>query len=556
MPRLINQLSLLMLAAVGLWAAALARAASAASAAETASVWEYAPYRVDVWLAIDPAAGNREALLAELAGALPRQIDRIVGGVWDAQVHMAPATLAAAALASIDQLSTGAWPATASPTDATPATAAPSPATASPPVESTAVAIAEQPPAPSAPVDKQIVLVVAENASGWQVAARELDSASGLTGRVARQQIAQRSQLVEAAFRALLDCFAPLARIDGVEGKTVQLAWRAGKLPPRDASLQLVRPGDLLLPVMREFDRAGQTRRVQPLDWTFVRLDAADGSLARGTLLSGLRSPLGRRRRGKIEQLALVVRPPGGATWLELCSRTQADRPLAGYEVYAHTPDSPTTSFLGRTDGRGRLRIEANATDPLLILIVKHGQEFLARLPIVPGLLPQQRAPVIDDDLRMAVEGFVIGMQEQLVDTIVRRKILLARLRARIESGRAVDAQPLMDELRKLDTPERFLNELASRERSTVAADPVSAAKIRKLFADTREAIVRYLDANEIDAAQRELAKALGSAAPAPTAPAPPAATPPAAPPAAPATAPPATAPSSPPAQAPAASAS
>ena len=553
MPRLSNQLSLLMLAVVGLSAAAISRAASAA---ETASVWEYAPYRIDVWLAIDPGAGNREALLAELASTLPTQIERIIGGAWDAQVRTAPATLAAAALASIDQLSIDAWPATASPTDATPATAAPSSATALPPVESTAVAIAEQPPAPSSPVDKQIVLVVAENASGWQVAARELDSASGLTGRVARQQIAQRSQLVEAAFRALLDCFAPLARIDGVEGKTVELAWRAGKLPPRDASLQLVRPGDLLLPVMREFDRAGQTRRVQPLDWTFVRLDAADGSLARGTLLSGLRSPLGRRRRGKIEQLALVVRPPGGATWLELCSRTQADRPLAGYEVYAHTPDSPTTSFLGRTDGRGRLRIEANATDPLLILIVKHGQEFLARLPIVPGLLPQQRAPVIDDDLRMAVEGFVIGMQEQLVDTIVRRKILLARLRARIESGRAVDAQPLMDELRKLDTPERFLNELASRERSTVAADPVSAAKIRKLFADTREAIVRYLDANEIDAAQRELAKALGSAAPAPTAPAPPAATPPAAPPAAPATAPPATAPSSPPAQAPAASAS
>ena len=102
-----------------------------------------------------------------------------------------------------------------------------------------------------------------------------------------------------------------------------------------------------------------------------------------------------------------------------------------------------------------------------------------------------------------------------------------------------------MDELRKLDTPERFLNELASRERSTVAADPVSAAKIRKLFADTREVIVRYLDADEIDAAQRELAKALGSAAPAPAAPAAPAAAAPApAPAAAPATpAPPATTP-------------
>lgn len=564
MPRLTNHPSLLMLAALGLLATASTRAAAAAL------VWEYEPYRVDVWLVVDPAAGNRDALLAELTSALPTQIDRIIGGAWDAQVRAAPPTLAAAALASIDQLSAAAWPVTASPNSATASAATPSTVTAAPPAESDAATQAEQAPAPPAPIDKQIVLVISESASGWQVAARELDTASGLTGRVVGKQIAQRSQLAEAAFRALLDCFAPLARIDGVEGKTVQLAWRAGKLPPRDATLQFVRPGDLLLPVMREFDRAGQTRRVQPLDWTFVRLDAPDGSLARGTLLSGLRSPLGRRRRGKIEQFAIVVRPPGGATWLELCSRSQADRPLVGYEVYAHTPDSPTTRFLGRTDGRGRLRIEADPTDPLLMLIVKHGQEFLARLPIVPGLHPQQRAPVIDDDLRMAIEGYVIGMQEQLVDTIVRRKILLARMRARIEAGRAAEAQPLLDELRKLETPERFLNELASRERSTVAADPVSAAKIRKLLTDTREAIQRYLDADEIDAAQRELAKALGSAALAPAAPATPPAAAPAAPAAAPATPPapatpaptapapaaPAAAPTSPPAQAPAASSS
>lgn len=564
MPRFTNHLSLLMLAALGLLAAASARAAAAAL------VWEYEPYRVDVWLAVDPAAGNRDALLAELTSALPAQIDRIIGGAWDAQVRAAPPMLTAAALTNIDQLSADAWPATASPIRVTASAAMPSTVTATPSVENDTATQAEQPPAPPAPIDKQIVLVISESASGWQVTARELDTASGLTGRVVRQQIAQRSQLAEAAFRALLDCFAPLARIDGVEGKSVQLAWRAGKLPPRDTTLQFVRPGDLLLPVLREFDRAGQTRRVQPLEWTFVRLDAADGSLNRGTLLSGLRSPLGRRRRGKIEQFAVVVRPPGGATWLELCSRTDADRPLVGYEVYAHTPDSPTTRFLGRTDGRGRLRIEADPTDPLLMLIVKHGQEFLARLPIVPGLHPQQRAPVIDDDLRMAIEGYVIGMQEQLVDTIVRRKILLARMRTRIESGRAAEAQPLLDELRKLETPERFLNELASRERSIVAADPVSAAKIRKLFTDTREAIHRYLDADEIDAAQRELAKALGSAAPAPAPAAPPAAAPaapaatpatppataPAAAPAAPATAPPAAAPSSTPAQAPAASSS
>ncbi|MGD9645290.1 MAG: hypothetical protein AB7U73_06225 [Pirellulales bacterium] len=481
--------------------------------AHAATVWEHTPYRVDIWVAIDPATGDGEALFNDVSGSLATLIDRLIGGAWVAQVQPAPPPLAQAALVDLEHLAADVWPEHA-------------PATADPSAESpTAQASRDEPPAAASPVDKQIVLTIGRFASGWQLAAREHDLATGITGRTERRAVSRRSELNEAAFRAVLDCFAPLARIEAVDGKSVSLLWRAGKLPHRDPGLQLVHPRDLLLPVIREFDRSGQARRVQPLDWTFVRVDDSEALPDRGTLFSGLRSPLGRRRRGRTEQLAIVVRPPDGSTRLELCSRTQTDRPLVGYEVFAHAPDSPATRLLGTTDGRGHLQIDSVADDPLQILIVKHGQEFLARLPIVPGLFAVQRAPVIDDDLRMAVEGYVIGMQEQLVDTIVRRKILLARLRMRIEDGRAAEAQPLMDELRKLETPERFLNELTSRQRATVADDPVSAGKINKLFAETRDAIVRYLDPDEIDAAERQLAAALAETSapePAPT-PAPPA---------------------------------
>ncbi|MBX9791819.1 MAG: hypothetical protein K2Y37_23090 [Pirellulales bacterium] len=483
---------------VGCWLTILAPRAMPAD-----QVWGATPYRIEIWVAIDPACGD-DALFAELSEALATQIDRLIGGAWDARIKPAPAPLLRAALVDLDHLPVESWP-------------KPEATSTAEPVES----ITNRPPSEqahteSAAIDKQIVLAVSRASAGWQLAARELDGGSGLQGCTVRRTANDRQGLSEAAFRTLLAAFAPLARIATVEGKAIELDWRASKLPHRDPGLQLMHPGDLLLPVVREFDRAGAVRRVQPLEWTFIRVDDGAGSPNRGTLFSGLRAPLGRRRRGRVEQVAIVVRPSAGSTRLELCSRTQPERPLIGYEVYAHAPDSTETRLLGATDGRGQFLVAARASEPLQILIVKHGQEFLARLPIVPGLFAQQRAPVVDDDLRMAVEGYVVGLQERLVDTIVRRKILLARLRMRIEQGRAGEAQPLMDELRKVETKERLLNELAGRERATVTDDPVSTARIRKLFADTREAIERYLDPNEIDAAERELAAARSGTSPTP----------------------------------------
>ena len=475
---------------VGCWLMILAPRAVPAD-----QVWGSTPYRIEIWVAIDPACGDG-ALFAELSKALLTEIDRLIGGAWDARVRPAPGPLLQAALVDLDHLPAEAWPHSA-------------PTSTTEPVESTTDRPpSEQAHAASTGIDKQIVLSVSRASAGWQVATRELDCGSGLQGCAVRRTASGRQELNETAFRALLAAFAPLARVETVEGRSVELDWRASKLPHRDPGLQLMHAGDLLLPIVREFDRAGVVRRVQQLEWTFIRVDDGEGSPNRGTLFSGLRSPLGRRRRGRTEQVAIVVRPAASSTRIELCSRTELDRPLVGYEVYAHAPDSTETRLLGTTDGRGQMLVDARADAPLQILIVKHGQEFLARLPIVPGLFAQQRASVIDDDLRMAVEGYVIGMQERLVDTIVRRKILLTRLRMRIEQGRAAEAQPLMDELRKLETKERFLNELAGRERATVTDDPVSAARIRKLFADTREAIQRYLDPDEIDAAERELAAA------------------------------------------------
>src|SRR5262249_33932922 len=124
--------------------------------------------------------------------------------------------------------------------------------------------------------DKQILVRVEADSTGWQIAARELDFLALLGGPVIRSSVAQRELVPGAAFRAMLAAFAPLGRVESVAGKTVKLVWRAGKLPPRDPALHFAANADLLAPVLRQSDRAGQSRRTTLIEWTFIRLDETD----------------------------------------------------------------------------------------------------------------------------------------------------------------------------------------------------------------------------------------------------------------------------------------
>jgi hypothetical protein len=446
-----------------------------ASSASAQGLWELTPYRVRVYVAYGDDPALTSLWRSGLEQALAARIAAWIGSSWDARVEPAPLGLAIALVHGANDI----------------------------PLEALPAADLDE-------VDKILTLLVRADGGRHRFIAQELDVRTRTWGARADRQASQAELARSAAFEALTAAFAPLAQVEKVEEKQVRLRLRASSLKLRDPDVLTVREGAVFQPIVRYNDREGKLRDdrpPQPIPWTFLLVRQLDGSSATCELYSGLRSPLSARRRGRTEQLALLVRPRVEATDLMLHSRVDADRRLYGYEVYAYSPDSPETTLLGRTNSRGILRI-APAEGPLRMLVVKNGGEFLARLPIMPGLDAEAPAAVADDDYRLAVEGYITGMQEQIVDLVAQRGTLIARIRAHIDEGKLDEARALLEQLQSLRSGDEFAVLLAEQRRKYFSGDAIIRRKIAKLFDDTLQVIVRNLDKGQIEQVASELAQA------------------------------------------------
>ena len=448
-----------------------------AAPAAAQSVWELVPYRIQLLVALAPEPEFTPGLQADLLRDLVNRTDALVGAPWDLTAAAAGPELRPAMTFAVEAVT----------------------------VQSL--------PKESLDFDKVMLLVVLPAANGYRVTARELDVRTRRWSSPVVRPVRQLCKLRDAALGAMLEAFAPLARVQSVEKKLVVLRLKAGALPPRDASLALVRPGDVFCPIIRYNDREGNFRRrreggtilPEPIPWTYCIVQKVAPMELECRLHTGLRAALSGRRRGRIEQLALAVVPPSKPSTLILEARTEPDadpKPkqlLAGYDVYAHPPDSKTTVRLGRTDRHGRLVVPP-AENPLRLLVVLHGGEPMAQFPVVPGLQPELTAKVPNDDERLAAEGFITGLQEDLVDLVIRREVLIARTKARIEAGQFDEAAKLVEELLRLDKSHSDLATLLSQQRRRIRSrDPDVQTKIDDLFGDTEKLLQKHLDPEPVN---------------------------------------------------------
>jgi hypothetical protein len=259
--------------------------------------------------------------------------------------------------------------------------------------------------------------------------------------------------------------------------------------------------------VIRKNDHEGRLAALAAIPFTFFAVEKVSEKDVQCAVHSGMRNPMTEKRRGRIEQLAIGIIPPHQPTTLTLQSRGNPQQVLAGYDVYVYSPGSAASELLGRSDRQGSLVVPP-AKEPLRVLLVRSGDQALARLPIVPGRVPQITAPIPDDDQRLAAEGFLNGWQEELVDLVTRREVLLIQARARLEEKRVDEAAKLLDQVRSLKTREVFSRELADAQRKTVSPDPGIQTKIDALFALTQKLLQQHLD----PAAVEKLADAIRAA--------------------------------------------
>ncbi len=486
-----------MLVFAAFWISGAPLQAQAVTTAE--SLWERSPYKIALMVTTDRSPAWGSGFVERLRGQLAQSVETRIGAAWQMQLdaRVIPET------------------SSSSPS----ATALSPPAAAANPGELFAAwnrwgsrglsrLSAEDLANQKIPFDK-VLFVHARAPSpsiwsdataasrGYRIEARDYDVRTATLGTLVTEDCAQRPLLAEIAFEALVAAFSPLAEVETAVGQEATVRIKAGALPPRDSRLQFVKPGDLLQPLIRYNYRDGSLRRLQPLDWTFLQVMAIEPDLVKCQVYTGLRSPLSSRRRGLIEQLAVVVRPPSGNSRLKLTSNAAENEPLPGYAVFAQRPGEVATERVGESDLQGELEIPASDT-PLRILLVKNGDEILARLPLVPGLHARVVARVPDDRLRLYAESIITGLQEQVIDVLSRRTVLLAQAQAQLEQGNMERARRLLQELQLLKTADAFQAELNQFERRIFTNDPRMKLRIEKLFTDTRQVVSLHLDPKPI----------------------------------------------------------
>ncbi|MCH2131360.1 MAG: hypothetical protein MK179_19630 [Pirellulaceae bacterium] len=462
--------------------------------AQAQTSWEVTPYDIEVCFALDAVPELQAHALLRLQTAITQGASVLVGPAWTVSSAVVPEILTQACLYRLDELS---------------------------------VADVEKCYASCLERDKVYFVAIRSNGFGFELNVRELDCCARMWARSVSRQVGHSDHLPTAVVDAVVDAFSPLAQIGksvdeddrpGVPKKKFIVRFRAGALVNRKDSPVLVAPDVVLQPVLRRNDRLGRPKPggVKPVPWTYLTLLEGTGSERIANVHSGKRSPISGRISRRVDRLALAVHPSSLPTRLYLRARDAQQRALAGYEIYSRKPEqdlSEPSEFVGRSDLNGKIDIP-QSDRPLRILYVKNGGELLARLPILPGLYPEQTVSMFDDRLRLEAEGFVRGLQGNLVDRVVEREILVARIRRRIEAGKIDEARSLLAELRSLRLPSHLAMDLANaRQELIIKANARTQAKINDVFADTEKQLREYEDARDVE----QLTVELNAAAQAPS---------------------------------------
>jgi hypothetical protein len=434
------------------------------------SVWELTPYRIQLILAMAECPELNAVFKADLRRDLTTRIDSTIGATWDVTILPAPPRLRHLLTTNIEAATRESLPN----------------------VEE---------------FDKVMLLAVTAGPAGYQVAARELDVRTRMFGASVTLPVWQSAKLCDVSFRAIREAFAPLAEIASVEQRVITMRLRAAGLPIPDRGLVMVRPSDVFLPVIRWNDREGNPKKIEAISWTYLIVQQCTKDLFQCKLYSGIRSPLSGRRRGRVEQVALAVHTHGRPTELIVQSRSEPDFVLVGYDVFGALPDSKITHLIGRTDGQGRVVIPAIPL-PVRIVTIKSGRSLLARLPIVPGAIPRQIASIPNDNQRLEAEGFITGLQENLIDLVTRRKVLEFKTKEAMKAGKLDEAGERVAELRSLHTRAEFVRRLEREQQRLTTTDPFVQKKIDMLFADTRKLLEKFLDPEMINRLTRQLNEA------------------------------------------------
>jgi len=148
---------------------------------------------------------------------------------------------------------------------------------------------------------------------------------------------------------------------------------------------------------------------------------------------------------------------------------------------------------------------------PLYLYYVKNGDTLLARLPIVNGMKPMEQADLPDDRRRLETEAFLKGLQGEILDLVIRRKILESRIKQEIRKKDMVKAEKLLEELKRVKSFEKMSEQVEAIQRRALSIERGTllsgvTKKIDAMLDTTRQLMQKYLQDTLVRTLENEIA--------------------------------------------------
>lgn len=403
-------------------------------------------------------------------------------------------------------------------------------------------------------LDKAFVLCVSGHGSVLQVFGREWDRMT--------QQLSVRQERIVADPRALTselgvvvrNLFRPLILVESVDAGACRVRVRAGEFPAADPSAEQLAKGNFFQPVQRFFNKDREVTQIQQIPWSYLLVESSDRGRGECSIHTGLRAPVGKNSK-RVEYWAIGVRPAFAETRIRLTPHNNPTKPLIGYQVNIYerqlvpAPQTPSETakpasdqkpapaaekadseeqpqkpagpqFITQfnkvlelvTDRRGRVSVPLNPEKPLIWLYVSSGGNLLGRFPFIPGVAQSITAELPDDGLRLQIESQLELLRAELIDSVARRALLIARAKGAAKTGDWDRFKETLTELERQPKATYFQTLLdavkaAMLKKAQAKKDKGLEKKIDKLCGDSAQLIARHLSDEKIKEQRDELAE-------------------------------------------------
>lgn len=375
---------------------------------------------------------------------------------------------------------------------------------------------------PESDYDKILFVTFDTDGARFRAAVCEFDTRLRELSAVHQRRTTDIRVLAELAFDGIDSAFRPILIVKSIDGLSVGLQVQGGEFPAPDPTRAQIKPGDVLLAVLRYQDKSRTVQQIQTLPSTYVVVESVERSLVQGTLASMLPVSITTKGRRRVEQLCVRVRPQYEQSRVRFVLRANPDFKLIGnrVRVYAKVRANDKTEeeadhYL--TDRLGSIVLPVDPEHSLFWLYVDSGDQLVIRVPYAPGLVADSTLQLLDDSIRLGVEGELDLLEGRFIDLIARQAVYKAYALKQAQAGDRKGAEKALAELQKLPGREEFMGALTqirvqATDEAKATRNRLAESRVRRICDKLEQILERYLNLQRLQGFKDKIEEELQNA--------------------------------------------